>query len=536
MWLTIITFATVGYGDLLPLTHVGRAIMLFNVFLGIILVSGILSAFNSATTMLPFESRMDEFMSFELTKQRLHNAAASLIARSWRWYRFRMQLSMKAPVESISTSLANAARRFMMKQSWLLAMNDFYVALVNFRQYDGRFQGDAHVAQCLRIMLRRASLCANHIFGSDREKTHVDNFIVNQMSIILTRDVKMSKAQLEEARIDELVSRQRSLVLKQEEADVAQRERRGEYSDSSDDGSDFSDVTAASGSSRRSAYQLIRRRVQRRQRLASIASEASSTADSGRRKPSISGRTSRTFSFRFIDAPSALQRRLPDIRAANPLVDTLGSDASFETHRGITMASNDSTPQPSEAWKERVDDQSPPLALKLALGDIRHAGHHSSREYSASGRSVASTAPPTVTARRTPTLCRSGSLRAADVLQYIVRTPPQAVVAETLPHGDGDGDEPPGESVLSLAANSARNPRVAGVIDDEQSLSAPLPVPVPVPVLEGAPSEPRTERSMRRRRRRPRVPGAHHHHHHLHADLPPPIPNVVEASVRASAD
>ena len=496
VWLTIITFATVGYGDLLPLMQLGRAIMLINAILGTVLVSGILSAFNSAITMLPFESRMSEFMSFELTKQRLHNAASSLIAHTWRWYRFRKHLQLQTPLES--TSFTNSSSRFVMEQSWLFAMNDFYVAYINFRQYDGRFQGDAHVAQCLRIMLRRASLCANHIFGIHREKTHVDNFIVNQMSIILTRNVKMSKVQLEEGRIAGLVSRQRSLILKEEEANAADREQRGDYSDS-DDGSDITEVASDSkngSTSRLSANQLVRRRIQRRQQIASIASDATiSSTDIGRRRISC---------FRFVDAPSALQRRLPGIRAANPsspipLVDALESDTSMRTghDRNMAVIANDSTP--SKAWQEIVDDQSPALSLKLALQDIR-TNPSSPLDYDSMTASGTASSRSMTTARKMPTLFRSGSLRASDVLQFIARTPP--VMAEIPPHGDTENLRR--DSPLSLSASSA-SPLNANSFLTRHSA-----------------------RSARRRARRRRAPGAHHHHHHLHRDLPLPAPNLVE--------
>jgi hypothetical protein len=497
-------------------------------------VSGILSAFNSAITMLPFESRMTEFMSFEATKQRFRNAAASAIAHTWRRYCFRKHLQSHGS----SGSVSNVARRFVMEQSWIFAMSEFYVARINFRQYNGRFQGDAYLVQCLRGMLRRASLCANLTFGDDREPTHVDNFIVNQMSIILTRDVHLSKDQLEEARVAGLVARQRSLILEQE-AEAAEREQReGVMHSDSDDGIDDDDDDNVAAT----AYQLLRRRIQSRQKLISIASSMNSSTSNARlrRKLSRNWRT-RVYTFRFPDAPSALQLRLPDIRAANPSTPPSDNVSDIASHPQQRRISDDSPP--SEAWQELVDDQPPALSLKLALNDLRprSRGAHDDLYFQDTNRSM-----PTA---RTPKLFRSGSLRASDVLQYIISTPP--VAAQTPPPHDGH-DGPRRDYHLSIATSSssaalAHEPS-AKVDDDigddigddddvgdddidDQQVSSP-------PALERAPSAQRTARTARRRlTQRQRAPGEHHHHHHLHCDLPPPppympVPHIIESRVR----
>lgn len=55
--------------------------------LGIMLMSGILSAFNSAITMAPFETRMVEFIITEQLKFETRNAAARVIAKAYRLYK-----------------------------------------------------------------------------------------------------------------------------------------------------------------------------------------------------------------------------------------------------------------------------------------------------------------------------------------------------------------------------------------------------------------------------------------------------------------
>jgi hypothetical protein len=56
-------------------------------FLGITLMSGVLSAFNGAISLAPFEVRMIEFMIVEDLKLRVKNAASSVIAKCWKLHK-----------------------------------------------------------------------------------------------------------------------------------------------------------------------------------------------------------------------------------------------------------------------------------------------------------------------------------------------------------------------------------------------------------------------------------------------------------------
>ncbi len=489
VWLSFVTLTTVGYGDLLPLTLCGRGVMLLNAFIGLCLMSGILSAFNGMITMLPFESRMEDFIAFDVVKWHFWNSASSVIAHAWRNYKAR---------KAASFSMLQAGANYLIHHNFVHAINRFYDARISFNSYDGRYHGSAYLLQCLRVMLRRASLCANLTFGDDREATYVDNFIVNQMAIILTRDVAENKVQSEEARFRAILDAHHERIRAgiEDEDDESVRSSDSERSEEEEE---------IEGMPRKVTrplddYELLRRRIQRRQRL--VASSSTFTGTGKRR----------LFSFRFRDGPSALQKRLVHIRSQS--VGARSGD--FFSVRG----DHESSSSRSSSWE---DEQRPAILpegkhhLDIQLYSVDHDASSSSRQ--ASSRPLSARSPK-------QNLVRYGSIRPADVLQFIINTP----AAKALP-------EP-----IYVPASDKLDSREAR--DSSQFVDSD-PLALDGPVLQvGDPADsqqPATTKPKRLERikikRRVRAPGEHHHHHHLHGNLPPPplvtpVPHLVESTVR----
>lgn len=51
MWLEIVTFTTVGYGDLYPQTHIGRMITIFACYCGQFLLSSLVVTLTTSTEL-----------------------------------------------------------------------------------------------------------------------------------------------------------------------------------------------------------------------------------------------------------------------------------------------------------------------------------------------------------------------------------------------------------------------------------------------------------------------------------------------------
>jgi hypothetical protein len=489
VWLSLVTMTTVGYGDLLPLTLCGRGVMLLNVFVGLCILSGILSAFNGMITMLPFESRMEDFIAFDVVKWNFWNSASSVIAHAWRNYKAR----------KASLSMLQAGSNYLIHYHFVHAINRFYDARISFNSYDGRYHGSAYLVQCLRVMLRRASLCANLTFGDDREPTYVDNFIVNQMAIILSRDVAENKVQNEEARLRAILDAHHERIRAgfDDDDDESMRSSDSERSEEEEE---------IEGMARKvtrplNDYEQLRRRIQRRQRL--VAS-ASSFTGSGKR---------RLFSFRFRDGPSALQKRLVHIRSG-----------SAGAHSGSLFSSRDD--QESHSW---TDEQRPEV--------LPQGKHHVDIRLPAVGRGAQS-APSPASSRplsaRSPkqNLVRYGSIRPADVLQYVINTP--SVKAVAIPTYVLDPRFDSTEARVSSQSQSQSQ----SVESDPLALDGPVLQVGEVADSQAAVAKPKKSKiSQVKTKRRIRAPGEHHHHHHLHGSLPPPplptpVPHLVESTVR----
>jgi hypothetical protein len=81
--------ATVGYGDVYPVTAAGRGVALFASSVGVLLMGGLTGAFMGLISLAPFELRMIEFVELNEYKATLKDRAARVIQLCWRQYKVR---------------------------------------------------------------------------------------------------------------------------------------------------------------------------------------------------------------------------------------------------------------------------------------------------------------------------------------------------------------------------------------------------------------------------------------------------------------
>jgi Calcium-activated SK potassium channel/Ion channel len=162
VWLVYITMAAVGYGDIVPQTSCGRGVAILSSMLAIILTAVLVATIYQSLTLLPYESRMVEFL------QRVHSVRSlkDLAARSIQTaYRFHL-----------------AKKRKKWKLTILKAQHDMIDAVSNFQKYrkvHSSFAFNLQNNQLFRSMLEtieeRVKLVSNRICPDDSDDDESDN-------------------------------------------------------------------------------------------------------------------------------------------------------------------------------------------------------------------------------------------------------------------------------------------------------------------------------------------------------------------------
>ncbi len=86
-YLVVATITTVGYGDIVPVTHCSRAIAVMSAFFGIAIVAGITSAILGLLNMMPYEYRVIEFLESAPVRNNVLDMASTVIAKAWYFYK-----------------------------------------------------------------------------------------------------------------------------------------------------------------------------------------------------------------------------------------------------------------------------------------------------------------------------------------------------------------------------------------------------------------------------------------------------------------
>ena len=77
--MVVITVLTVGYGDMYPITHVGRTIAIIAGFGGLLLSAALITMVHKYLTLSPEERSVMDFMERHNTRRKVRSMAARCI-------------------------------------------------------------------------------------------------------------------------------------------------------------------------------------------------------------------------------------------------------------------------------------------------------------------------------------------------------------------------------------------------------------------------------------------------------------------------
>lgn len=115
MWVIGVTVTSVGYGDIAPLTHMGRIICIISALIGVFLTSYVVLAVENLTTL---NDENEEFLysamrSRVVVRRKVRPQARILLQRFWRLYRKR---KMKEPRRKEVQRFFDYLRRFKLNR------------------------------------------------------------------------------------------------------------------------------------------------------------------------------------------------------------------------------------------------------------------------------------------------------------------------------------------------------------------------------------------------------------------------------------
>ncbi len=89
LWLVVVTFLTVGYGDLTPKSFCGRTVSVLIGFIGVIITAYIIAVVTQDMELTRSQKHASNFLTkFNLNKQ-MRNSAANIIRNAWLIYRYK---------------------------------------------------------------------------------------------------------------------------------------------------------------------------------------------------------------------------------------------------------------------------------------------------------------------------------------------------------------------------------------------------------------------------------------------------------------
>jgi len=84
LWVLMVTMTTVGYGDAYPATQCGRVTLVSTAIASQLLIAVVISTFHQKLHLMPFESRMVEFLAHAKSVKKLRTYAADVIKHGWK--------------------------------------------------------------------------------------------------------------------------------------------------------------------------------------------------------------------------------------------------------------------------------------------------------------------------------------------------------------------------------------------------------------------------------------------------------------------
>lgn len=96
VWVTIITLTTVGLGDVVPATKLGRVAVVINSCAGIAFYALVVNIIVANVSLSPQETRIVEFVKRVGLTKTCKASAAKVIQTCWRQYRINVSLNLHA--------------------------------------------------------------------------------------------------------------------------------------------------------------------------------------------------------------------------------------------------------------------------------------------------------------------------------------------------------------------------------------------------------------------------------------------------------
>ena len=101
IWVTVITLTTVGLGDVVPATKLGRVAIVLNSFAGIAFYALVVNIIVANVQLSPQETRIVEFVKRVGLTKNSNNSAAKVIQTCWRQYKINCRALSKGRVNTM---------------------------------------------------------------------------------------------------------------------------------------------------------------------------------------------------------------------------------------------------------------------------------------------------------------------------------------------------------------------------------------------------------------------------------------------------
>jgi hypothetical protein len=213
LWVTLATMTTVGYGDMVPRTVCGRSVAVLAALSGVSLIAIVTASIYSVLTLLPYESRMVEFLGSAGARNDLIDCAATVIARAW--YCFVTALAF----------LKNMGHFFLI----IHALNFFRRAYVNRKHwYEGPMSRrnlidaiDTFYRTRLEVLSYDARYAGAQLFRSLMERIQSDTHVMVKFARRRERKEREEEMARERARAERDAEKERARMLKLDEGAAA---------------------------------------------------------------------------------------------------------------------------------------------------------------------------------------------------------------------------------------------------------------------------------------------------------------------------
>eukprot|EP01028_Stygiella_incarcerata_P010060 TRINITY_DN50602_c0_g1_i1.p1 TRINITY_DN50602_c0_g1~~TRINITY_DN50602_c0_g1_i1.p1 ORF type:complete len:545 (-),score=126.96 TRINITY_DN50602_c0_g1_i1:106-1740(-) len=112
VWMTCVTLTTIGYGDYVPTTTIGRSIVIVGAGFGVVLTALIITVVHKKMQLSMKESRVVMFLRKNQLRREFHTLACICIQRAYRYHRKKKRCCSCPPTFVSCHGLLQAVKRF----------------------------------------------------------------------------------------------------------------------------------------------------------------------------------------------------------------------------------------------------------------------------------------------------------------------------------------------------------------------------------------------------------------------------------------